>query len=191
MPLHEEAQDQHQQQGYETVSPYSLHPLLLPAEVEYEDPLLQSEVARHQQGQQQEPDFTQAPGHRHREGILPGAVQQAVHHEHHGGQRQGGEHGAHQQPAGEAELVLGYLADARGNVLAVLNEVAGQFQPAPGQPQQPEASQGQAQGLFSAMALGSCSQLAGLKARPRAAGTPSSTAGLRGARPASRTDGWR
>ena len=35
-------------------------------------------------------------------------------------------------------------------------------------------------GLFSAMAWGSCSQLTGLRARPRAAGTPSSTAGVSG-----------
>ena len=117
-----------------------------------QDPLLQREVTGYQQGQQQEPDLPQPPGHRHREGILPGVVEQAVHHDHHGGQRQGGKHGAQQQPAGEAELVLGHLADTGSYVVAVVDEVASQFQPAPDQPQQGEPGQGEGQGAV----LGDC-----------------------------------
>ncbi|MNS51041.1 hypothetical protein D3C72_837050 [compost metagenome] len=144
--LHEEAGDQHQQQGAE-LAPDPLHRLLWPAEMEDEDPLLQGQMAGDQQRQQQEPDLAKAPGHRHREGVLPGAVQQAAHHQHHGGQRQGREQGAHQQPAGEAELVLGYLADARGYVVAVLHQMASQLGPAPGKHQQTEPGQGQGHGV--------------------------------------------
>ena len=144
--LHEEARDQHQQQGAE-LAPHLLDPLFLPAEMEDEDPLLQGEMAGHQQRQQQKPDLAKAAGHRHREGVLPGAVQQAAHHQHHGGQRQGREQGAHQQPAGEAELVLGHLADAGGYVVTVLHQMASQLGPAPGKHQQTEPGQGQGHGV--------------------------------------------
>ncbi len=151
--LHKEARDDHQQEGAK-LAPHLLHPLLLPAEMEDQDPLLQRQVTCHQECQQQEPDLAEATGHRHRERILPGAVEQAAHHQHHGGQRQGGEQGAHQQPAGEAELVLGHLADAGCYVLAVVGQVTGQFEPAPGQHQDADAGEGEGDGVVLGDGLG-------------------------------------
>ena len=145
-PLNEEAREQHQQQGTK-LPPDSLYPLFGPAEVVDQDPFLQSEVARHHQGQQQEPDLAKPPAHRHREGILPDPLKQAAHHQHHGRERQRGDQGTQQQATGEAELVLGDLADARCHVFAEADQMAGQLEPAPGQHQQAEAGHREGQGI--------------------------------------------
>ena len=133
-PLHEEARDQHQQQGSKLV-PYLLDPLFWPAEVKDQDPPLERQVTGHHQCQQQKPYFPKSTPDRNGERVLPGPFEQAANHQYHCGQRQRCNQGAQQQAAGETEFILGHLADTRCYVVAELAQMAGQFDPAPGQHQ--------------------------------------------------------
>ena len=138
MPCTKKTGDQHQQQGAE-LAPDPLDRLLPGHGSAGSGSLLQGEVAGDPAGASSRNQISPRPRPPPPRRVLPGAVQQAAQHQRHGG-RAG-------PPAGErtnsrlVRLNLSWVTlPCAGYELAVFRQVAGEFQPAPGQSQQAQAA---------------------------------------------------